>query len=157
MGWLGYFAGKNRYLKRFTLEGIDAYVNEEGTNDTITKEKLELFCIGLQRNKSIQECIFRESNLYGGEIFQMLDSFFKNNRNLTEIEVEECDVVAGGCRSFSLALAGCTNRSLKRVSLINNQIEGGGQVIDIIIALSTHPELKELAFLGANIGRNETS
>ena len=81
-------------------------------------------------------------DLSGGEIFQSLRPFFENNNNLSEIEVEECQFGPGCARQLSLALRGC-NKSLKYVRFAYNQM-GDEQLVDIIEALSAHPQLEKL-------------
>ena len=81
-------------------------------------------------------------DLSGGEIFQSLRPFFENNHNLSEIVVEECTFGSGCARQLSLALRGC-NKSLKSVRISDIQM-GGEQLVEIIEALSVHPQLERL-------------
>jgi Ran GTPase-activating protein (RanGAP) involved in mRNA processing and transport len=92
-------------------------------------------------------------NLSGGEIFQSLGQLFEKNGNLSELEVEDCYFGGGGVSHFSMALRGC-NKSLKSVKITNNQM-GDEWLVEIIDALSVHPQLETLALEWMNIGRNE--
>ena len=107
----------------------------------------------MNRNKSISEAIrFAMHNLSDGKTIRMLGPFFKNNHNLVEISVEYCGVfTADDVRYFSLALD-CCSKSLKRLTICDNRIDDHG-LVDIITALSIHPQLEVLELSYSNIGR----
>ena len=89
------------------------------------------------------------------QIFHMLDLFFKHNDNLSAIEVTECDLGVELCvRLLTLALGDRNSKSLKHIKIAETEIEDG-QLSDIIVALSMHPQVEELDFSGMNLGRNE--
>ena len=83
----------------------------------------------------------------------MMSSFLRDNNKLVEIGVNECQAGAEGIHQLSLAIGDC-NRSLKHFSFRRNEI-GDGHLVDIITALSMHPQLTTLNIIGNNIGRNE--
>ena len=115
---------------------------------------IEAFRRGLGRNRSIRKLSFSDNNQLDGQmIFHMLDLFLKNNPNLTEIEVNNCDLWPEGIRQLSLALRGC-NKSLRNVRFDYNNL-GGGQLVDIIVSLGMHPQLKHLDLVSMEIDRNE--
>ena len=57
-------------------------------------------------------------------------------------------------RSSALIGFAGSNTSLKRIKLTDNEI-GDGQLVDIILALSMHPQLEHLELSCMNIGRSE--
>ena len=139
MGWLGYFVGKNEHLKRLH---ICPWFTPTSSGSSV-RDMLVPFFRGVNLNKSIREIGFYQIDLLGGETFTMLGPFFKNNHNLTNITIRGCDLVDEGCRLFALAIGSSTNKSLKRVALENTDISDEGMV-DILTALSMHPQLKYL-------------
>ena len=141
IGWLGYFIGKNTSVKWLVFDGT-AIPPHSGT-----------FCRGLNMNNTLQKIMFRGVDLLNGQVLRMLDPFFKNNHKLTEIEVCDCELGTEDARQLSLTLGGCT-KSLKHILLADCQM-GDGQLVDIILALSMHPQLEQLYLLRMNIGRNE--
>ena len=58
----------------------------------------------------------------------MLTPFLQSNHNLTNIEINRCDFGNEVARLLALALGSCTNKSLKKVELENNNIAGEGAV-----------------------------
>ena len=68
-------------------------------------------------------------------MFPMLSPFLKNNHNLTNINIRDCDFGIEGARLFALALGSITNKSLQKVELEDNNISEEGMV-DVITALS---------------------
>ena len=144
LGWLGYYIGKSTTVDRIYINSAPSPSCNTGIED---------FRRGLGRNNSIRSISFCNHRL-DGQIFHMLDLFFKNTDNLTEFQAEECELGPEGIRQLSLALGNC-KKSLKNVRFVCNQIIGGGQSMDIIAALHMHPQLKELNLGRMNIGRNE--
>ena len=109
--------------------------------------------MGLKHNKSIRKIGFRSDSVDDdGEIFRMLTPFLKDNHNITEFDMDDCDVGAEGIRQLSLALG--SFKSLKRIELSHIRI-GDGQLIEIILALSMHPQLEVLELPRMGIGRAE--
>ena len=144
-GWLGYYIGKSITVDTLYIKTVPSPSCNDGVED---------FHREMGRNKSIRSICFG-GNLLDGKIFYMLDSFFRNNNNLTGIEVRDCDMGVECVRQLSLALGSCSNnRSLKRIELSQNQI-GHVQLVDIIAALIMHPQLEHLDLVTMNIGRNE--
>ena len=138
LGWLGYYISNNTHL-----QVLNFYI-------TITDES---FYKEMSRNKSIKEICFNGNNTLDGNVFRMLAPFFKHNHNLTRIELDECEFGVNGARQLSLAIGSC-NESLKCIDISYcDTIEGG--LVDIITALSMHPQLELLHFYGMSIGRNE--
>ena len=144
--WLGYYIGKNTYLR--TLE-----LRSNPLNQLNSSVVIESFFRGVNGNRSIQTISFYQMDLLGGEIFQSLRPFFENNNSIFEIDMQECEFDTGSARQFSLALR-CCNKSLKSVIIAENGL-GDEQLLDIITALSAHPQLANLNFSGMNVGRNE--
>jgi len=133
MGWLGYFIGKSSNLKE-----VNFYVNIYDTR---------LFK-GLSNNKSIRKICIVYSH-----IFERLDPFLKNNHNLADIDIQLCGFDDEGAHQLSQVLGGCNSKSLKRICLSDNEIEEG-QLLDIIQALNTHPQLEVLDLSRMGIERN---
>ena len=146
LAWLGYFLGQNTNIKELYIPSDLGLFNDSGR---------DVFRKGLGNNKSIQEMVLRGFDLHAGQMLRMLDQFLKNNNNLSEIKIEDCPAGAEGVRQLSLAIGDC-NQSLKQFSLQDNDMEDG-QLVDIITALSMHPQLTELCLVnnGTNMGRNE--
>ena len=138
--WLGYFLGKNTTLKHLYICSTPPSSCNAGVED---------LCKGLGRNRSIRKLSFTR------QIFHMLDLFFKHNDNLSAIEVTECDLGVELCvRLLTLAFGDRNSKSLKHIKIAETEIEDG-QLSDIIVALSMHPQVEELDFSGMNLGRNE--
>ena len=138
MGWLGYFIGKNTCLKELNFD---------------THIQSKPFYMGLSHNTTIQKMYFEDLDLLDGEIFHLMSPFLKGDHNLTEFQVVDCEFGDGCARHFSLALGAC-NKSFKKITLSNMQM-GDGQLSDIIVALSMHPQLEQIDLASMNIGRNE--
>ena len=88
-----------------------------------------------------------------GNIFGMLDQFFKNNHKLNKFVVEDCELGTHDVRHLSVALGSC-NKSLKCICVKDNEI-GDGQQVEILLALSMHPQLEKIDLSRMNVGRNE--
>ena len=142
MGWLGYFVGKNEHLDQLFIKPFTPL------SGATIRDVIEPFFKGVSNNRSIRGIYFSGVDLLGGEMFTMLDPFFKANHNLTDITVIECNFGDEGCRLFALAIGSSTNKSLKQVDLQMNNITDEGMV-DIITALSLYPNLQRL-----NLSRN---
>ena len=76
-GWLGYYIGKNKQLRELQLVAnpFQGFSNND----------IESFYKGAKINRSIRRILFTRMNLSGGEIFQSLRPFFKNNHNLSSL------------------------------------------------------------------------
>jgi len=136
--WLGYYIGQNTKLKQIAFHDI-----------TIDEESFykEMSC-----NRSIENIHFSFVGLLEGRVLSMLHPFFTNNYSLAEIRIEECVLDEADIRQLSLAIEGCS-KSLKTFDYNNNHSEAGN-VVNIITALSVHPQLERLHLCGC-IGRNE--
>ena len=145
LGWLGYYIGKSTNLQQLHI--ISSLPPSCNTG-------IEDFRRGLGRNRSIRKLSFSNNHRLDGQIFHMLDLFFKNTDNLTEMEMTNCILGVECVRHLSLASGEC-KKSLQKVVFIDNQIIDGGQSMDIIAALQMHPQLKQLHLEGMSIGRNE--
>jgi len=144
LAWLGYILGSNSTVK-------ELYISSD-----LTSNSRDVFRRGLGNNKSIYHLTMEGFDLHAGQMLMMLDLFMKNNNNLTEINVNGCQVGAEGIRQLSLAIGNC-NKSLNHFSLCDNEITNG-QVVEIITALSMHPQLTKLYLSDnapSNMGRNE--
>jgi len=134
IGWLGYYIGQNTKLSKVTFLKIDT----------------ESICKEMSCNMSIKNIHFSQCALNG----RVLAPFFKNNHNLIEIHIEVCIFGAGGLRQLSLAIRDC-NTSVKDISIRNCIEMENGRVLDIIAALSVHPQLEALRLVDVGIGINE--
>jgi hypothetical protein len=131
LGWLGYYIGQNTMLQ--TLHFCKSQ-----------NHMYESFFWGVNRNRSIFTLIISTFDfIEDGEIFYMLGPFVKNNYNLFEFQIESCEFGVEGIRQLSSAIGSCS-RSLTSFSLSSNELEDG-QLRDIIVALSVHPQLEQLA------------
>jgi len=143
IGWLGYFLGQNSSLMElYMCRGVDY-------TDTFYK--------GLRCNRTIRTIYLSDMHgrhLSDGQALQKLDQFFKGNESLTKFEVDDCGFQAAGIRQLSLSISNCY-RSLKCIRI--SSCTSGGGLVDIITALSMHPQLTELRLSDneTNIGRNE--
>ena len=147
MGWLGYFVGKNQHLEKLSMTMF------EPNSGSSVRDVIVPFLRGVNNNKSIREIGFYSMNLLEGEILTMLGPFFKNNHNLTNINIARCDFGDEGSRLFALAIGSCKNKSLQSVELGGNSIADEGMV-DIITSLSIHPRLKHLVLRGNLLRKN---
>ena len=148
MGWLGYFVGKNHCLEYLLLGN---FIPKSGES---VEGVLRTFFRGMKKNKSIQHISFSSMDILGGEIFTMFGLFFKNNHNLTAISIMNCNNFGdNGARLFALALGSCTNKSLRKLVFSNNNIAEEGMV-DIITALSMHPNMAHLDLEANHLGYN---
>jgi len=145
IGWLGYFVGKSKFLRVLSINPFDTIESSLGS-----------FLRGLNHNKSISDIRFNNHNfrVLGGQMFTMIDSFFKNNHNLTEIQLSNCNLGEDGCQLFALAIGSCS-KSLECIRITNNVIAEEGMV-PIITSLSLHPQLKNME-LGGNVIRKKGS
>ena len=90
MGWLGYFISKSKSLKEFHF--LDCYINN-----------IEDLFRGINNNRSLKNIgFYQDINTLEGNIFGMLDPFFKNNHKLIEVVVQNCELRAEGVRLLSL-------------------------------------------------------
>ena len=148
MGWLGYFVGKNEHLEKLVIK---PFTPSSGAS---VRDVIQPFLRGVSCNKSIQKITFFGVDLLGGEMFTMMCPFFKNNHNLTKININRCDFGDEGTRLFALAIGSCTiKKSLQQVELENNNIADEGMV-DILTALSMHPNLEYLDLDGNCLRKN---
>ena len=142
MGWLGYFIGKNENLIELNITSFDH------SNDVV-----EPFFNGMSRNKSIQTLNFDEINLLNGIVFTALGPFFENNRNLDTLGIYYSNWGGEGPRLLALTLGSCKNSSLTKLYLVHNDLSDEG-LVEIITALSMHPNLQNIDFEGNRLGKN---
>lgn len=147
MGWLGYFVGKNHCLGHLLLSN---FIPKSGER---VEGVLRTFFRGMKKNRSIKDITFAFMDLLEGEIFNMFGPFFKNNHNLTTITIMNCNFGDNGARLFALALGSCTNKSLRKLKLCHNNIAAEGMV-DIITAISMHPNMAHLDLEANHLGYN---
>ena len=141
MGWLGYFVGRNNHLEELC---IDFEAEDEQRLNGVEMDVLRPFLLGVNNNRSITSLGFNSIDTFGGRVFSTLGPFFKNNNYLTSIRISQTDFEAGGCRALALALVSCTNSSLEILELRSNVNISDMGMVDIITALSIHPNLKTL-------------
>ena len=139
LGWLGYFIGQNTKIQELSF-----YVTID--NESFYKE--------MSRNKSIKEIHLYGIDSLNGKVFHMLTPFFESNNNLTIITVEGSEYRLEGARQLSLAIGSCS-KSLKHINISHYTTMEIGQLVNIITALSMHPQLEVLDLPGMSIGRNE--
>jgi hypothetical protein len=145
IGWLGYFIGRNDHLDELHVSRC------EGSNDI---NIIGPFYKGVSNNESIGELHFGGIDLLDGRIFTLLCPFFKNNDNLTSLNINCCSFGVEGHRAVALAIRSSTSKSLTEVKLTQNDgmsNEGlvDDELVDIITALSMHPNLQELSLFGS--------
>jgi len=137
LGWLGYYIGQNTKLQE-----LNFYITID--NESFYKEMI--------RNRIIKEIQFYGINLLDGKVFRMLNPFLKNNHSLTQISVQDSEFREESARQLSLGIGGCSQ--LKNINISDNII-GIGQLVNIITALSMHPQLEQLDLTWMRIGINE--
>ena len=137
MGWLGYFVGKSNVLRHLSI---------------LSEYSLEPFLRGVNHNKSITKIGFYELDLLGGQSFRVLESFFKNNHNLTDITINNCRFGIG-CSHSLASIIGTCSRSLELLRMRSNNINEE-EFVTIITSLSMHPQLKKME-LGGNVIRKK--
>ena len=140
LAWLGYFLGQSTNVNELHIR-----YSPESYNSGI-----EVFRRGMGYNTSIWKITI---GAVEGSILPMMAPFFINNHNLNEIAVEGCEFGAEGARQLSLTLGGCS-KSLKIFRIRESDLQDGN-VVDIITALSMHPQLTELRLSNVHMGRNE--
>ena len=92
-------------------------------------------------------------------MLRMLDPFFKQNHNLTEVMFDRCTLDAEGYQLMAMAIGGCSG-SLTKFSIENDEYfervhhSNLYDPVCIPLALSMHPEIKEIDLSGIDIGRN---
>jgi len=139
MGWLGYFIGNNKKLQ-------EIHFYKPINNESFYKE--------LCHNKSIKKIHFNGNSSLDEDMIRMLNPFLQNNHNLISIKLNDCEFEVEDTRQLSLAIGSC-NTSLKQIDIINNEMVDG-QLVDIITAMSKHPQLEELDLSqNGTFGRNE--
>ena len=89
MGWLGYYIGQHTSLR-------ELYTNESHSIQNSSFSK------GLRCNKSIKNISLYYVDIPGGDTLQTLGQFFKNNHNLTKIEVNHCEMGTEGGGSLAV-------------------------------------------------------
>ena len=89
-------------------------------------------------------------NQTGATYFRMLTPFLKNNHNLTQIVIDECELGDDGCRLLSSAL-NCVSKSLTIIEISNCDITDD-QSVDIISSLAAHPQLESIYLHSNSIG-----
>jgi len=150
LGWLGYFIGKSTTLQSLVIEGI---------NLLDSPSAMELFCSEVNQNRTIERI-----SLYGlnpvqtNALFKSMKSFLQSNNNLTSINFIASELDESACQQISLSIGGRNSKmSLTRFTIEDCIIEDRSMV-DIILGLSLHPQLKELDLTsydgGEGMGRN---
>ena len=140
MGYLGYFIGLSRNLKKLHI----------GSLDNMDEEHIEPFWAGFQHNQSINSLRFGGLNLIPGNILDKLHPFFRYNGNLTKLDF------AGALfrpKKLARALRECTYKgSLRYVRLDGNELNDRG-LKKIINALMLHENIERLTVSENNMGR----
>ena len=142
MGWLGYFVSKNNHLKELYFREFDY----------MSIDIIKPFIRGVINNRSIYKLGFNNMDLMGGRIFTMLSPFFENSPILSHLTIHNCHLTDDGWRLLALAIGSSKHKSLESVSVQNTNT--GMALVDIITALSMHPNLQMLYLIGNLIGAN---
>jgi len=133
MGWLGYFISKSDQLKELYFKDFD----------NMSVDVIKPFIMGLNNNRSITSLYFGSMELLDGKIFTMLGPFFENSFSLSYLKVSDCQLEDDGWRLLALAIGSSKSKSLRNVVLAENDISDE-VLVDIITALSMHPQLQEI-------------
>ena len=88
MGWLGYFVGKSDCVEGLCINGFN------GLSIDIFKP----FIMGVSRNKSIYTLEYNRMHLSSG-MFTLMGPLFKNNKNISNLHVNDCIVGVEGSRA----------------------------------------------------------
>jgi len=135
------------YLNDGPNEDDDDLYKELSKNDPRMK-KTVLFSKGLATNTSIQSIYLHAP---GGNIFGLLNPFFKNNPNLSKLVIDECHGYYQWWDDFVSALRDCV--SLKSVK-VNHMLLTGEESGEIFQTLRIHqPQLEVLEFPGNQLTR----
>ena len=142
---LGQLVGESTQLREIELSYNYGLMDEED---------LSPFYAGLINNKSI----FRITLYWceDGQVIRLLQSFFKNNHNLTEVNIQWCILGREGSIFLASAIKECIG-SLSYFKIKSNVTDRGEGHSDeelslIIQSLSSHRQLKHLIINGENIG-----
>ena len=120
----------------------------------VINDSVESFCSrGMSGNRPIEKFDFHGIDLLGGELLQSLRPFFANGQNISLVGARPSRLGRGRARRLSSALRVCS-KSLKSFALRSNQM-GDEELVDIIEALSVHPQLESLEFCEASADGNE--
>ena len=136
LGWLGYFIGKNTTIQSLAIEGINLL-------DSL--RAIELFCTEVNRNQTINNIsIFGLNPVQMNTLFKTMKPFFQSNNNLTGISLcaSELDVLA--CKQISLSIGGRKSKMSLASFAIEDCVVEDRSMVDIILGLSIHPQLKDL-------------
>lgn len=152
VGWLGYFIGKNKFLKRLEIHDTH-HVHQVTKNNIIVAQD---FLKGISSNESIVELCIRCHTFLGVGVFPFLATFLNQNDNLSKLllrGVRGFEVGQEEARQLALALRGCNNKSLKSICLNGIWLDDNS-FAELVLGLSSHPQLTELKIRGINFGRN---
>ena len=147
MGWLGYFIGRNENLRQLSFYPFTS------TSGAGVSDVLEPFFTGVNNNRSIHKLDFYDMDLLGGRVFTIMGPFFENNSNLSRIIINDCNLENDGWRLLALAIGSNKNKSLESVSFEDSNISDEA-LVDIITALSVHPNLEQLNLGGNRLATN---
>ena len=122
-------------------DDYDEYAEPQALPDNDPRMKqAALFCRGLAANTSIQSLYLHTV----GNIFSLLNPFFKQNQNLNELVIHDCKGYYQWYEDLISALRDCV--SLKCVKIINMELQGE-ESGDIFRALRLHqPHLQRLYY-----------
>ena len=144
LAWLGYFIGRNTNVWELYITSTPPPSCDAG---------IEIFRKGLSENTSIFKMVILDGNYSGGKVFQLLNPFMESSSELTDFEVEDGAFGVLGGRQLSLALGGC-NKALNHFRMTGVRIHHE-QLINVITALSMHPQLQQLETAWMEIGLDE--
>jgi Ran GTPase-activating protein (RanGAP) involved in mRNA processing and transport len=139
-GWLGYFIGKSEVVEELYIHNLP----EAG-------DGINSFFEGMSQNRSLKDLYIRDD--IGVDGWSRLGSFFENNRNLLDLELEEFTIGQESAQYIASAFERMKYNSLKYLSMNGTNISDEG-VTHIVTALRSQPWLENLSFGGNNIGRS---
>jgi len=106
-----------------------------------------LFCKGLATNTSIQSI---HLNVLGGNIFGLLNPFFKNNPKLNELEIDDCHYYQFWDDLIS-ALSNCLLLKVVKIRYMELMGEESGDIFEVL--RQHQPQLEVLEYPGNSLSR----
>lgn len=158
---MGNCIGRNTHLTHMTLymdlneelpdeddDDYDEYAEPQALPDNDPRMKQTLmFCKGLATNTSIQSLHLHTV----GNIFSLLNPFFKNNPNLNELVIHDCRDYYQWCEDFISALRDCVSLKCVKIEYMEREGEDSGEIFQ---TLRIHqPQLEVLEYPGNSLNR----
>ena len=149
LGWIGYFIGRNSVVDELTL----FHINTDNIRTLGEANIWSIFGEGMSYNRSIDELSILGMRLTG-DLISSLEPFIINSRGLTEVTMESAysSIDHTGYHHLASAFSKCMNKCLREITLTENEIDDE-DLVHIIEAIGTHPQLKELLMSGNDAGQ----